>query len=215
MINPPRRTLNNDLTINPWDSRPLFRNLPQEGYQDNEVVDWFTGPWDILLLETKDKIDDTERQLDPMRCDPQWLDYLAALAGFTGLYWNKAWKDSIKRQLIQASLSFLWENRGTEQALEFVLTVFLGANNYDVWREGEFQVEVSTLDAELGEPEYRYFVRVPIAFQRDGEQFRTAALMNQLYGAAYCDSDVVYDGFYTDYSIVGDVIFEENDAINL
>ncbi|MBW4443074.1 MAG: phage tail protein I [Plectolyngbya sp. WJT66-NPBG17] len=191
------------------DGVPFTGNLP-EVYQESEVSGWLSGTWDRFLIELKARIDEVAlRQLDPDTCDEQWLDYLAALSGFTGDYWDSTWTPATKRVLIRNGLNYLWRLRGTQQVLEFVLQLFLG-DRFDVWQETEFLAEVSILDADLGEPEYRYFVRLPLEL---GSEFNLARKLNRLYGAAYCDSDVVYDGFYADFSCCGDPIFDEEDAL--
>ena len=68
------------------DEEPVFGLLPgvNGGYSENEVARWLCGPWDQLKLGSRDVIDDLPRQLDPLECDAEWLDYLAGLCGFTG-----------------------------------------------------------------------------------------------------------------------------------
>ncbi|TFI51009.1 hypothetical protein BLD44_028450 [Mastigocladus laminosus UU774] len=202
-------------TFEAWEvGKPLLNRLPEDGYQNNEVSSWLTTPWDEFSIGTKNKLDDLPRQLNPLTCDESWLDYLALLLGFTGEYWSKSYPVTVKRTLLNAAWSFLWEKRGTREVLEFVLETFLGAGKFDVWTQGEFVVDASLLDvATIGTPELGYFVRVPVEFQRNSYQFKTANQVNRLYGAAYCDTDVVYDGFYIDFSVVGDPVFDEADTI--
>lgn len=194
------------------DALPMTGNLP-EVYRENEVAQWLSTPWDKFLYGLKAKIDEIFlRQLDPETCDHEWLDYLAALSGFVGDYWDARWDEGIKRTLIKQGLGFLWVRRGTRGVLDFVLKLFLG-NQFDIWTESEFRADVTPLDAELGEPEFRYFIRLPLTFLRGGEEFRLAERINRLYGAFYCDSEVIYDGFYADFSTVGDPVFDDGDFI--
>jgi phage tail P2-like protein len=191
---------------------PLTGNLP-EVYRENEVSGWLSTPWDRFLFSLKTKIDTVaQRQLNPETCDESWLDYLAALSGFTGEYWNSTWDVSIKRELIKNGLSYLWPRRGTREFLVYILELFFG-NRFDVWTESEFRADVTVLPGDLGEPEYRYFIRLPIDFAKTSAEFKLARQINRLYGAFYCDSDVVYDGFYASFSSAGDPIFDEGDYI--
>lgn len=194
------------------DQIPVTGNLP-EVYRENEVAQWLAHPWDRFTYGLKAKIDEIFlRQLNPETCDREWLDYLAALSGFIGEYWEPSFSDEIKRSLISNGLPFLWVKRGTRTVLEFVLRLFLG-DRFDVWTESEFRADITVLDGELGEPEFRYFIRLPLDFLRNGEEFRRAEKINRHYGAFYCDSEVVYDGFYADFSAVGDPVFDDGDFI--
>lgn len=193
-------------------SRLFFDRLPAT-YQENDVVSWFTQPYDEFLASFKSTLDTLPTHLDPTTCDPDWLDYLAALSGFTGRYWSSHWATDVKRSLIAMSFKFLWKRRGTRAVLETVLSLFLGTR-FDVWTTGEFRADITVLPGLIGDPEFRYFVRLPLDFRRDSEQFRIAALMNELYGVAACDSSVVYDGFYADFSVAGDPVFDAEDKIS-
>lgn len=191
---------------------PMTGNLP-EVYRENTVSGWLSAPWDRFLFKLKTKIDAiAQRQLDPDTCDSEWLDFLGALSGFVGDYWDATWPVEIKRTLVKNGLSYLWPLRGTRQVLEYMLRLFFN-DQFDVWTESEFRANVSVLDAELGEPEFKYFIRLPIDFAKTGSEFRLARRLNRLYGAAYCDSDVVYDAFYADFSSAGDPVFDEGDVI--
>lgn len=187
--------------------RPVQKRLPEHGYQDNPVADWLTIPWDEFLSGLKGTIDAVPQNLDPNECPESWLDYLAALSGFIGDYWNPSWSAEAKRALITAGLRWLWKERGTRKSIEFVLQTLLGEDKADIWTAGEFLAGVTMLPAELGEPEWKYFIRLSPEFPRDGIEFRTAVQINKLYGVAHCDSTVCYDAFYCGLSVTGDPTF--------
>ena len=182
-----------------WESRkPIFERLPYIGYQDNPVVSWVTSYWDEFLCGLRDKVEGLPRQLDPLTCDAEWLDYLAPLLGFTRQYWSRSWSEDVKRSLL-ANSPFIWRNRGTLPVLNFVLEIFLGSGNFNVWQPGEFLAGITVLPGELGVPEWRYLIRLPETVRENGREFRIARLINKLYGVAHCNSAVVYDGYvFTD-----------------
>ena len=195
-------------------NRRLFDRLPNDGYKNNAAADAITYPWDTFTDETLENLEDIiNRQLNPLTCDESWLDYLAVLSGFTGLYWSKSWDTSIKRQLIGNAYSLLWAKKGTKEALSFVLALFLD-DNFDIWTPSSFIVNRTELPGEFGKPEYAYYIRLKPSIEAQSSEYLTGTLINHLFGAAYCDSNVVYDGFYINQSKVGDPVFDSNDGID-
>ena len=200
-------------TADAWNSgRPIYNRLPgvNGGYFDEESdnpADWLTVFWDELLVASKALVADVrDRQLDPQQCDVEWLDFLAALCGFTEDYWDPTWEESWKRQLISESFTNIWPNKGTQQVLERLLEIF--EINASIWQGSRFILGLTTLPGLLGSPEWRYYIRVGLEYERTSQQFKLAQRVNRLFGPAYCESDIVYERFYLGISQIGEPIFE-------
>ena len=192
-----------------WNSgRPIYSRLPgaNEGYNGNIVADWLTINWDADLLALKAAIDEIPaRQLDPMTCDLDWLSFLAALAGFTGEYWDEAWPESARRALVRDSFLLIWPNKGSRFVLEYLLSLFEIAAN--IWIGSALIADQSTLPATLGQPEWRYVIQLPLDYLRNSFQFRLAEKLDRLYSPLFADGRVAYEQFYADFSITGDPVF--------
>lgn len=191
--------------------RPIYSRLPgiNGAYTDNPVADWLTDHWDAVLLAAKAKVDDLPRQLTPAACDVDWLDFLAPLCGFSGEYWDKSWSTTIKRSLLSNSYTLIWQNKGSRQVLTFLLTT-LGVT-HEIWLGSSFLVGVTELAAGgalIGDPEWKYYILLPLAYLRESSEFRRAEQVNRLYGPAFADSVVAYDSFYAGFSVAGDPVFE-------
>lgn len=193
---------------NSWElGQPIFKRLPVYGYQDNEDVEAITTPMDEFLIGVLDALHNVTDEWNPETCREDFLDYLAALCGFIDGYWDKGFPVEAKRKLIGESFATLWPNRGSRQAIEFVLETLLGEENVDVWTRGEFLLDVTSMPGELSQPEWEYYIRVKPVFPREGNEFRLAERINYLYGVAHCESRVVYDAFYLELSLLGDLLF--------
>lgn len=192
--------------------RPIYARLPgaNEGYYSDEggnPADWITAYFDALLVGAKAGVDDVrDRQHDPALCDADWLDYLAALAGYTGEYWDETWPDAAKRLLIAEAFTVIWPNKGSAQVLERLFEIFV--IDAEIWQAARFIAGVTRVPAVIGSPAWRYYVRFTLDYVRTGAEFSLARRFNRLFGPAYCESGVVYDGFYAGYSVAGDPVFE-------
>lgn len=193
------------------DQRPIYSRLPQisqryKAENPDNPTNWITLWFDELLVATKATIDDLPRQLNALTCDPEWIDFVAYLSGFSGEYWDKSWNLATKRA-IASRANWIWANKGTREVLEYLFNALnLSAA---IWINSGFYVDESLLDIDtLSEPQYQYFVTVPLSYDRDGAQFRLAEKINRLFGPIVCDSSVCYDAFYVDFSVVGDPIFD-------
>lgn len=196
-------------TAEAWETgRPIYSRLPgiNGGYTDNAPADWLTDFWDGLLVALKGKIDDLPRQLNPDTCDPDWLDFLAPLCGFTGEYWDKAWSEDRKRSLLRNSYTLIWSNKGSEAVLSFLLDTF--DINHEIWLGDSFLLGVTELPGTLGSPEWQYYILLPLQYLRESVEFRLVEKLNRLYGPVFADSTVAYDAFYCGFSVCGDPIFE-------
>lgn len=197
-----------------WDTnRPIYDRLPGEngGYREEEaesvtVADLLTQPWDDLLMETKGAIDHFERDyLDPATALPQHLDWLAQLCGFTGDYWDSDWAVPIKRQLIERSYSFIWENKGSRDLMEWLLATF--GLNAQIYLQGEFLAGITRLPGTVGGDGFWYLLTVQLIYLRSSPEWKLLERLNRLYGPVYCESRVCYDQFYAGFSVAGDPVF--------
>ena len=200
-------------TAQAWSSgRPIYSRLPgvNGGYQSDEgdnPADWFTQYFDDLLVEVKAKVDDLPRQLDPQTCDPEWLDFLAPLCGFSDEYWDAGFPIAVKRSLLSSAYTVLWPNKGSEMVLTWLLALFGIA--HQLWLGDSFTLGVSTLPGTIGSPEWQFYILLPLQYLRESPEFARAQQIRRLYSPAFCDSLVAYDNFYCGFSVLGDPIFEE------
>lgn len=200
---------------------PIYWRLPgiNEGYRKDEdpnvirddpeedpVAKWLTAFWDALLVAKKGQLDDIrDRQVDPLLCDPEWLDLLAVMAGFTGEYWDKAWPIPVKRQLIANAFTLIWSNKGSEEVLRFLLDAF--GLVYDIWQGDQFLAGLDAAGSEVGTPQWRFVIRVGLEYLRNSPQFKLAEKLNRLYSPLFTDNRVAFKQFYSGFSIAGDPVF--------
>lgn len=185
--------------------RPIYHRLPQESeaYQGNALVDALTKPYDNLLMAWKGLIDNFERDfLDPGTCRSDALDWLAQLCGFTGEYWDPTWAEPVKRELIRRSHSFIWQHKGSQMLLEWLLELF--SIEAQVYMLGQFILGTNVLGDTLGGELLRYWVLLPLKYRRSSEDWALAERLNRLYMPVFADSAVVYDRFYLGFSVLGD-----------
>jgi Phage tail protein (Tail_P2_I) len=172
-----------------WSSgRPVFSRLPgtNGAYTENQVADWLTAYWDELLVETKVKIQEIPtRQLEPITADENWLDFLAPLAGWDSRYWDVSYPLEGKRNLIQNSYSgvSIWENKGTQRVLTFVLSQ-VGLKNRVVI-PGDFLIDISRVGDAIGDRFWEYKIILPTAYRGMDEE-KLARRIEYLFGCAWC-----------------------------
>lgn len=164
-----------------------------DGYLDNPVCDWLATPADEVLTGTKDKLDDLPRQLDPLTCDEEWLDYLAALCGATGNYWQKDWPELAKRIFLSESYKTIWPGKGTQEIMSFVLITL---DILHVIRpKSSFILGESKVGDELGLQGWQYEIFLPSAYFGTSVA-NTVIGVNDLFGPCWCVSELVYDDKY-------------------
>jgi Phage tail protein (Tail_P2_I) len=207
--------------------KPVYSRLPgiNEGYRKDEdpnvirddpeelpIAKWLTDFWDALLVAKKAQLDDIKnRQMNPLECDPEWLDLLAVMAGFTGEYWDKSWPVEVKRQLVFHAFTLIWANKGSEAVLRFLLDTF--GINYDIWMGDQFLAGIDGAGSEVGAPQWRYVIRVGLEYLRNSDQFKLAEKLNRLYGPLFTDNRVAFKQFYAGFSIAGDPVFRREQAL--
>ena len=201
-----------------WDeSKPIYNRLPgdNEGYRRDQnsgdydptedVALWLTTPWDELLVETKGKVDSFyDNYLNPQTALPEYLDWLAQLCGLTGPYWDSQWDVSVKRTLIANSYSYIWQNKGTRELFEWLFTVF--ALDAAILVIGDFLFDVTILDAPIGGGNLKYYIVTKLVYLRTSAQWALLEKLNALFGPVFCESRVIYEQFYFDFSVCGDLI---------
>jgi hypothetical protein len=176
-----------------WDSgKPIWERLP-ECYKENDVAEWLTTYFDELLINTKAKIDDLPRQLNPLDCDEVWLDVLAPLCGFTGDYWDKAWATEAKRLLISNSFINIWPNKGSKEVLSLVLNCF--DIQHLITSRGNFILGTSTTGDPLGTSAWEYIIYLPTSYKY-GDKFKLTQKLNSLYGPCWCSTEIIFNDAY-------------------
>lgn len=173
-------------------NKPIHSRLP-ECYQTNEITEWLTGYFDELLVETKTKVDDLPRQLNPLLCDPEWLDFLAPLTGFTGDYWDKTWATQTKRLLISNSYINIWPGKGSKEVLSLVLDCF--DIRHLITSRGNFILGTSTTGDPLGTSAWEYIIYLPNAYKY-GDKFKLTQKLNSLYGPYWCSTEILFNDAY-------------------
>ncbi len=204
-----------------WNTgKPIHDRLPgeNEGYRKDEswsgynptidppIARWLTEPWDGLLIEVKTKTENVyATHLNPLTAQPENLDWLAQLCGFTGEYWDVSWSVAVKRQLIAQSLVDIWENKGSRVLLEWLIQLFgLQARIYLL---GEFLADINKAGDVLGGEALHYWLLVKLNYLRTSDEWKLLEKLNRLYSPVYCDSAVVYEQFFADFSIAGDPVW--------
>ena len=192
-----------------WSSqRPIFNRLPAE-YRNSAPADWFTVPWDELLISSKLQGDNFYTNfLNPVSAQAAVLDWLGQFCGFTGEYWESSWAESIKRTLIAESYTRIWPGKGSRDLLDWLIGDAFSLQAA-IYIPNEFLADVSragdTLGAETG---LIYYIRAPLQYARNSNEWLTLENLNRLYGPVYAKSRIVYDQFYADVSQAGDPVFD-------
>lgn len=179
-----------------WASgRPIFSRLPGRNgaYSANPVADWLTGFFDDLLIQSKAKVDDIgDRQLNPLTCDADWLDFLAPLMGWDKKYWNPKWTEASKKTLLSNTWTGqnIWETKGTLNTLSFVLTA-IGIRN-EVTVDGDFIIGTNEVGDPIGTDPWSYTIYLPPEYE-GRDEYRETLKIDSLFGPAWCEKTIVYD----------------------
>jgi hypothetical protein len=191
--------------LNSWQQlRPIFRRLPVNGYQDNAIADILTQFADEFLIQAKGRLQDMERQVDPLQCDASWIDLLAVMAGFVGEYYDPTWPESIRRQLVANAFTLIWPYLGTQRVLDYLLTLF--AIEYQ-WRfRGSFYLNITPMPGVMGTPIPQYFIVVPYRYARNSYEFQLTEKLRRLYAPAHAQGRVCYPRFLLGLSVCGDIL---------
>lgn len=169
--------------------RPIFSRLPQ-AYQDNSIADWLTAFWDQLLVDVKAKYDDLPRQLNPLTCDIEYLDFLAPILGWTDEVWDKDWTVDSKRQLLANSYTLIWPEKGSQKVLSFILTALKIEHQIEI--TGSFRVGISDVGDEIGLIPWDYTIYLPDYYRRQPQEVLTRKI-NSLFGPVWCDSRILFE----------------------
>lgn len=179
-------------TYEAWSSgRPTLARLPgiNEAYSGNNVADWLTDFPDRVLTETKTKVDDLPRQLDPLTCDEEYLDWLSGLCGWYGI-WDEDWDSDAKRLLLSRSYDLIWRNKGTLEVLSFVLTT-LGIQHI-IQPGTAFIIGINEVGDEIGTNAWTYQIVLPPNYY-GREETKITERINELFGPVWCSSQIVYE----------------------
>lgn len=184
--------------------RPIYARLPYQGYQDNPVADWVTQWPDSYLVASATKAQQFYLEVSPDTAQNASLDYLGWLVGYSGTYWDPTWDPAIKRNFIRYSHSYLWPNRGTFGAIRKVLSFY--GFTYDIWQDGDLKLTFS-LPGTFGTPQLRFYLRLPLAYDRAGYEWKEARRTLRNFAPAVVKASVSYQRFYLGFSRVGDPLF--------
>lgn len=169
--------------------RPIFSRLPQV-YQDNPIADWLTDFWDELLVGVKAKYDDLPRQLNPLTCDREYLDFLAPILGWTEEVWDKDWTVDSKRRLLANSYTLIWPEKGSQKVLTFILTALNVEHVIEI--TGSFRIGISEVGDEIGLIPWDYTIYLPDYYKNQPQESLTQKI-NRLFGPIWCDSRILFE----------------------
>lgn len=186
------------------EGRPVFKRLPELGYQDNELVDAVTSWVDSELTTKANLLQQYHTYLNPETCPEDMLDYLAWLVGMSDSYWNKQWDSEVKREMI-ANAYWLFNHQGTLDAVKRVLDIH--GYTYNVWTDGDLTLPFN-LPGSFGTPRLRYYIRVNIAYSRNGKEWTEALKTIRNFSAATVLGKLSYQAFQLNYSRLGDPLFK-------
>ncbi len=200
---------------NPWaEKRPIFKSLPEYGWQDNEVADWITSAYDVVLIEFKGKILDFEKDfIDPDTAREDALDWLAQLCGYQPTYWDAGWKPHIKRELIK-NHQLVWGYKGTPELLKYLFELF--GLEADIRTVGAWQVGVTAIGSAIGGDLLSYSIVINSPgrafYLRTSDEWRLIEKLNRLFMPCWCTSATLngsflhYNRWRVGLSQVGDLI---------
>lgn len=188
----------------PWDKGlPVTLRLPRDGYQNNpDVVALLSQP-DEFLTAKKLQLETLYEQLRGETAPEEWLDYVAWLMGWSSEYWDSRWSESVKRQLIVIANS-VWGRLGQSGVITEILDIH--GIEHDLWTEVALQLPFS-MPAVFSTPKGRLYIRLPIQYLRNGNEFREARRTRDNFVPCTILSGVVYDRFYLGISQLGDPMF--------
>lgn len=190
----------------PWDKgRPIFLNLPRDGYQNNPDVEALLTQPDEFLTSTKVLAETFYQKLNPTDCPDEWLDYIAWLHGWSDEYWDTLWQPSVKRALISLS-NLIWSGLGQQQTLSLILTTHSVINK--LWSAKALQLPF-TMPAKFDTPKGVLYIRLPLTYLRNSSKFREAERTRKNFVPCIIESKTVYEYFYVGYSALGEPMFSQ------
>jgi len=172
--------------------QPIYSRLPgyHGDYSRNDTVKHIVQYWDEFLVFQKTKVDDLlTKNLDPLLCDAEYLDFLAYLSFYNKRFWDKTWKESAKRKLINGS-NLVWNFFGTFTSLGYVISCF--DIKHQLQNVGDFIVGISQVGDPLGDITWSYRIYLPSIYQGT-ETEDLVHRLNYLFGVGYCESEVIFD----------------------
>lgn len=201
--------------------RPIFSRLPHDnyGYRTDETEaasqdpsNWITGFYDELLCGLKYSLENFYRDyLDCHTAKPEHLDWLAQLHGFTGEYWEPAWPETFKREML-CHAHQTWQGKGTEELFAWLLATYGIATCTDpkkVWQCENFIAGESRLDWPIKGSPIEAFVRLPLGtYSPESYEWKLTALWVEQYMPIWAIVVIGYCYFYSGYSRSGDGVFD-------
>ena len=186
-------------------TRPVFNRLPIRGYQDNPIADALTQFYDAKVVAVGTQIEQLHTSLDPATAPASYLDWIAFLVGMVHPYYSLKWSDSVKRKAI-AGASAIFSNRGTLKGLSLAMDIH--DIQYSIYTSDDLRLPFTfTATTRFGLISQTVYVRLPLAYQRNGSQFLEATRAVRNYTAIVTPVLATYDAFYLDFSVFGDPLF--------
>lgn len=195
------------LSVPTYESDPIRITLPgeNEAYTNNEAVYWLLRPWDFHTAAIISGLRNFyTQQLDPLTCKASSLDWLAQWAGYTGVYWDRAWPESAKRTLIAEAYTRVWPSKGSQDLLSWLFGVF-GLSAQIVASSNPARADVSVVGDQVGGPVSIFHVLLPMTYSRLGEWVLVRRLI-ALYSPLWVGYTVSYSESRADIARAGEVV---------
>lgn len=183
----------------------IIENVPYNGYQDNEIVQW-------LCKSLQPELDNIgtgfeEYPINVIQGDR--LDDQAGLLGLTSIgFWDTHWVKSLKMAVL-TTIPHLLPYYGTKsclvQALTLLIPGFLG-----LWTGGElFLADISEVPEILGSPvPFKYYIQLSSDISRTDEAWGLSVKIAKVFTPLIVETLVTYGSFYADISFTGDPVFQ-------
>jgi Phage tail protein (Tail_P2_I) len=181
-------------TYEAWNTRkPAQSRLP--GFSNKTKTDPLVAAivsyWDNFLIYQKTQVDLLRDQnLNALECEPEYLDFLAPLHGFSGQFWDRNWPISAKRKLIDGAFKIIWKRQGSEDSIHYVLNCFDILNQ--VVTVNDFLVDISEVGDPIGDLAWRYNIYLPTQYENTPIEKQVQNL-DYIFGVGYCEKFIIFD----------------------
>jgi hypothetical protein len=188
-------------------THPITSLLPGENgaYTDNPAARSLTAPFDISTAALISALTNFyARALDPLTCEPAYLDWLAQWAGYTGVYWDSAWPIAAKRSLINEAYTRVWPEKGSQALLVWLFGLF-EIDAQIISSSEPLRADVSRAGDRLGGPASIFHVLLPMSYSRL-RQWLTVRRLLSLFTAIWIPYTVSYVESRADIMRAGEIV---------
>jgi phage tail P2-like protein len=188
-------------------THPITSLLPGENgaYTDNPAARSLTAPFDNFTAAIISALTNFyARALDPLTCEPAYLDWLAQWAGYTGVYWDSAWPVTAKRALIAEAYTRVWPEKGSQALLVWLLNLF-EIDSQIVSSSEPLRADVSRVGDRVGGASSIFHILLPMHYSRLGQWLIVRRLV-ALYTPIWIPYTISYVESRADIMRAGEVV---------